>query len=317
MTPTILARDFSAPPVQVKTDEQVSLIKKAMRAYENFPTLSAAVEALNKAGMATSDFLGLPMFAHGVTVGTVDGKPAYIIDPGTPANGDEPAKPSGESIYEGAQATLGYVAGNVKGADGKSQSVIKAINLFPTFMAPALAESAPDLLEKVVNKELRHVYYRGFRDAASWDELNMGFAASPTTVEAYAASHARTAAEELDTDTFDAVWPAYRKWIAANSPALASVLPPKQEVIKAIRSESYATTLYSALEAKNAFLMVAAAIAQIAAKQTPPLNADAVKGWAQNRKTTHIATKVASAEQLDQIGTFDAAKAAADLGLSA
>lgn len=298
-TATIKARDTKSAPVRLVSDDDIGKIKKAMRAYQNFATLDEAVAAINKVATETDDFLGLPVKFRGIDV--QDGK--YV------------ASPDAAGLYAGSYATFGYVAGSARGKEGKS---IKMVLLFPTPTLDSVmdSEEAIDWLGKVANKELRHVLFRNFRDADSWDEIEQGFATAPTDLAGYLASHSRGAAEEIDTDTFDAIWPDYRKHLAKDRAALAKVLPAKQEVIKAIRSKSYADARYGDLEAKNIFLGIAMQIVQIAEGQDQPLDATAIKLWARERNATHIKANVVSEEDIAALETFDPTSAAAALGIT-
>jgi hypothetical protein len=301
-TLAIKPRNMEAAPIRATSDDDIGAIKKAMRAYVNYPTLADAIAALNKASAETDDFKGIPVYLQGVTVGEVDGKPAYIADE------------SAEDMYADSHATLAYVAGSARSKEGAS---IKAVVMFPTPTLDAVLANADahSWLDKITNKELRHVAFRGYRDADTYAELNAGYESAPTTLEAYLASHARGTAEEIDSDTFDAIWPSYRKHLVKDNPALVKILPAKQEIIKSIRSKSYADAMHSELEAKNVFLALAATIVQIATSQDSPLDASAIKEWAKNRNTVSIAAKVVSDDDLSKVQAFDPSAAAAALGI--
>jgi hypothetical protein len=298
-TTSIIARDSAKAPVRLTSDDDIGAIKKALKSFQNFDTLEAAVAALNKASAETDDFKGLPIYLRGVTV--VEGKYAPEAD--------------AESIYDGNYATVALVAGSARGQEGKS---LKAVLLFPTPKLETIlgSTSAQDWLAKVVNKEQRHVAFRPFRDAASWDELDKGFEQAPVDLESYLASHARGAAEEIDSDTFDTIWPAWRKGLTKSNPKLAKLIPPKQDVIKGIRSESYAKAAYPELEAKNLFTQIAASIVGIAKDPENNLDASAIIEWAQNRKTTNLSVKTITDDDLAALDSNTlAGDAASVLGL--
>lgn len=289
----------SQGPKVVSTETEIETIKKAMRAYKYFAGVEEMIAALNKASAETSDFLGLPVFPQGIEQ---DDSGNYVLS--------DPDK------YADSIPVLGYVGGQQKDANGKNQSVIKAVVAFGIPTVEKAFESAPDLVSKVLGKEFRHVYFRNFRDATSLEQMQAGFATAPVNIEDFAASHARGAAEELDTDTFDAIWPSFRKALVSQYPAYAKALPAKGEVIKGIRSKSYAEGVHGDLESRNVFLTIAAAMVKTAEDQDTPLDASAIKEWAQNRDTTHIAFRSVTDDELDALGTFSASDAAEALGLS-
>lgn len=281
----------------IANDDDVAKIKKAMRAYSYYKTPEELVTALNKARTDTENFLGLPVFAQGIEQDEKTGE-FVLVD---------------ADKYADSTAVLAYVGGQSKDAAGKNAPVIKSILAFGIPTVDVALAKAPDLVGKVLGKEFRHVYFRNFRDATTPAQAEAGFAAAPIGIEAFAASHARGAAEELDTDTFDAIWPGLRKKLLADMPALAGSLPSKAEIIKAIRSKSYAEGVHPDLEKRNLFARIAVAVVHVAAQQSEPLDASAVKSWFADRETTHIDYPKLTSEALDSIPAFDMSAAAAML----
>lgn len=282
----------------ITTDDDIAAIKKNMRAYTYYDSAAALVAAMNTIAKATENFCGLQVFAQGIERGESGD---YML--------------TDETKYADSTPVLAYVGGQNKTAGGKSTPVIKAILAFGIPTVDVTLAQAPDLAKKVLGKEFRHVYFRGFRDADTIAAAMSGFEASPVGIEAFAASHARSAAEELDTDTFDAIWPAIRKRLTASHPALAKLLPPKGEVIKAMRSASYALGMYKDLEEKNIFLGLAVTCIEVAQSQDKPLDASTIKSWAVDRNTVNIDYKRVTAEDLESLQSYDAAAAFKALGI--
>lgn len=279
-------------------DENVDKLKAHMKAWQGFATPAEMLAAINKAAGATENFMGLRVKMQGIERNEAG---EYVL--------------TDASKYADSIPIFAYVGGQSKGTDGKNVPVIKAVLAFGIPTVESTLANAADLAAKVLNKEFRHVYFRNFRDASTDAELEAGFAAAPVGIEAFAASHARTAADELDTEAFDQMWTGIRKSLVSSNPVLAKEMPSKSEVIKAIRSKSYAEGMYPRLEGINLFLVIAASMAQVAAKLDEPLDVSAIKEWAQNRNSTHIEFRRASEAELATLKAFDVSKAAEALGI--
>jgi len=286
--------------LKVASGDEVEKIREAMKAYKYFDDTTAMLAAINKAAKDSDGFVGVPTFFQGIAQ---DDDGSYVLTD------------SGADQYIDSRPTFAYVGGQKKIAGGKSEPIIKAILAFGIPTVEAVLEGAPDLLAKIIGKEMRHVYFRNYRDAVSEAALNAGFEASPVGIEAFAASAERGSAEEIDTDTFDAVWPGFRKALVEQNPKLANVLPAKGEVLKAIRSKSYADGVYPDLEKRGLFMSLAANMFTIAANQDEPLENDTIKGWVQNRASVDIAYKVTTEDDLAALDMFDPEASAAALGL--
>lgn len=257
------------------TDEtKVTELKKAMSSRTRYSTLAEAVAAFQKAGAATDNFYGLPTGIVGF---------------------DEATQEIDSAIYEGQNAVLGYVGSKADEAKGKSSGV-KAIVLYPVPSLESIlaSDEGKKWLDKTAEKEASLVIFRNFRDAATLDEFQAGIAKTPKGVDELVAAHTREGAG-LDTDTFDATWTGMRLFLKANQPAIAKALPAKPEIVKSIRSASYAAENFEPLETAGVFTklaqaMINAAKANVDTKtNTPnPLDTSAIESWVANRDSLDL-----------------------------
>lgn len=283
-------------PLTIHTEEAVlDSIGKAMRSREVFPTVEAAVTKLQNVIAATQ-----PKNDKGEAIEDAPvlfGIPVKIKGADSEGNIDE-------SVYEGHRAALAYVGARVEsGPKGKAVTGIKAIVIFPVPTVEEFAESEKGKawLDKIVEKEAAHVFFRNLRDATTTVELSNGMVKAPATVDEFVTEYSRGGG--LDTDTFDALWPSLRKSMVAKMPALAKLLPAKNIVLNAIRSKAYAETNpdTAALEGKDMFAkiglaLVSAAQANTVNGQPSPLPTDAIESWLAERDTFTIAERATEAK---------------------
>lgn len=303
MTNTDTTAQAAATPASTRLkfivgEDATSEFKKHMRSYAYFDSPEELTAKVNEIAKKTENFGGLATDFRGFEYDAEKGE-YVLMDP---------------APYADSVSVLAYVGGQAKDSAGKAQPVIKGVLAFGIPTVESALNGAPDLVSKVLGKEFRHVYFRNFRDAESREAWEAGSAAAPVGIEAFAASHARTAAEEQGDETFDAIWTPLRRTWGKEQKALVDALPSKAEIVKAIRSKSYAQGVYPELESKNIFIMVAATVVKIAKSQETPLDVSGILAWVQSRETTHIAFKTAD---FDALSAFDANSAMADLGLNA
>lgn len=290
----------NAATLSAITDEaKVTSIKKAMPSRKVYATIADAVTALQKAGLSTRDPVpaGSP---EGTEMPDFFGLPIGVVGQDTTTGEVDSA------VYEGMNAVLGYVAAKGDEAKGR-ESGIKAIVIYPIPTLDAFIADAKgkEWLAKVMEKEVGLVVYRNFRDNATIDEFNAGVAKTPKGIDELVAEHTRGGAG-LDTDAFDATWPGLRLFLKKEQPLLSKALPAKAEVIKAIRSKSYATTEYAKLEAAGVFVKLAQTCIKAAEsnladdKKTPqPIDASAIQSWIDNRDSVNITKATKEAVDVD------------------
>lgn len=258
------------------TDEtKVNAIKKALPARKRYDSIESAIAALQKAAGETENFYGLPVAIQGQGEdGDVD-----------------------ESVYTDMSAIIARV--NAKGDEAKGkESGIKGIVVFPVPTLDSIIgdETGKAWLDKTMEKEAALVIFRSFRDSSTLDEFMSGVAKSPKTMAELIAQHTRGAAG-LDTETFDATWPGLRTFLKKKQPNLDKALPQKAEVIKCIRSASYARSIPETAKLEEAGVFVKLAQTCIAAaasntnektKEPNPLDSSAIQSWLDGRDTLEI-----------------------------
>ena len=269
------------------TDEtKVNAIKKVLPARKRYDSIADAIAALTKAAGETDNFYGLPIAIQGQDAdGNVD-----------------------ESVYESMGAIVARV--NAKGDEAKGkESGIKGIVVFPVPTLDSLIgdESGKAWLDKIAEKEAALVIFRSFREASTLDEFNAGVAKSPKTMAELIAQHTRGAAG-LDTETFDATWPGLRTFLKKKQPNLDKALPQKAEVIKCIRSASYANSDPDTAKLESAGVFVKLAQTCIAAAQSNkndktgeanPLDTSAIQSWLDGRDSLEIKKAEKAAVDVD------------------
>ncbi len=188
-------------------------------------------------------------------------------------------------------------------SDGKKANGARGFVVYPLHPVESIQtdESGIAWLWKVVEKEASHVALRGLRnvpDALGTDALSAAAAAMPLNVSDYVEESTR---ESLDTSAFDAIWKQFRKMLS-DSPATAPLvpqLPAKSEVLKGIRSKSYATQEYESLEKIGAFVFIGQTMAGIidhmrkAAMESGDdfeMDSDEIKTWLSQRETKTFTT---------------------------
>lgn len=275
------ASESEAPVVNtamtVLTDEtKVEAIGKVLRSRQVFDSLADAVAKLEAGAKDTESFYGLPVGIKGQD----------------PETGEVDA-----SIYEGNKVVLGTVGARVDNGRGKKQSGIKAIVIYPMPTVESFLndEAGKAWIAKLVEKESGLVSYRSYRDAATLDEFVRGMSKAPATVAEYVAESKRSGSA-LDTETYDALWSGLRASLKDDQPALHKLLPSKAEMLKALRSKSYAESQdnIAPLESKGIIvklghILIAAAQNNTTKDGAPnPLPTDALEDWLANRDTVEI-----------------------------
>lgn len=192
---------------------------------------------------------------------------------------------------------------------------IKAIVIFaqPTadeFLSDE-SEAAAGFVTKLIEREASDVAFSGLRGAdMTLADLQSAVESIPATVDAIVT--VQRASSGLDTEAFDAVWQSFRMGVLkAKQPVLEAALGKKPEIIKALRSKSYALAnpVYTDIEKAGAWVkigraLVAAGGAMLDKEGKPdPVDMSTVESWLDNRDSVHIAYEVPSisAAQLAEI----------------
>lgn len=182
---------------------------------------------------------------------------------------------------------------------GKMDSGFRAIVMFGmpdanAFISYVDSDGKPtgsQWVEKLVEKEAAHVFFRPLRTADDAEGLAAAFESDcPRDVDMFVKQYV---GEGLDTDAFDAVWPGFRKLLNAKLPALVKLLPAKGEVLKAIRSKPYAMAEaeLSPLEAQGIFVFIASSMIKAGqaatndAGEPSPIDMSTLESWLAERET--------------------------------
>ena len=272
----------------LKDEAKVDAIAKAMRSREIFATPAEALAKFSKAAADTDSFYGLPVSIKGLIVGA-DGNPT--LDP---------------VIYANCGVALAYVGERVTPLGGNEKSAkivgIKAITIFPipTIDQFIAGEAGKAWVARQIEKECALVFFRPLRAAVTTSELTTAVDKGPATVADYLTEYSRSGSG-LDTETFDALWAGFRTALKAQQPVVSKLIPGKAEVIKCIRSKSYATSAFPELETAGMFTRIAELVmntakANLAKDGTAnPLPVDAIENWVLGRDELNLALKDTSA----------------------
>lgn len=220
-----------------------------------------------------------------------------------------------ESFGEGMQPTVAVVGSRDRDSKtGKMLTGIKALVMFPIPTAEAFIANASDWIAKIAEKEAAHVAFRGLRNANTAEEVISEAEKMPRTVEDYVATYARS--DGLDTEAYDTLWSECRKFLKDKMPTLVPLLPQKGEVLKAIRSASYAAEEYEALESKGVFVPFLTTLLTNAGAawkdkdgNADPVDTSEIESWVETRDEVHIRK---AAEQEKDFSVLDNL----DLGLA-
>jgi hypothetical protein len=280
------ATSATATLISIITDpKQIESIKDFIPDRKTFATPEEAVAALTDAAGKTSNFFGLPVAIAG-------------MNPDNTLNTD---------AYKGALATLATVGARVKDAKGKALIGIRGIVMFPiptveTFLAAG--ESGANFVAKVIEKEAALMAFRPLRDPATHEAFIRAVGEVPTTVDNYLTENARTGGG--GDATFDALWKDLRDSLKVNYDALVRQLPTKAEVVKCIRSASYANETQPALESRGIFVKLANMVIKGAAKAQPtPLDTTGISDWLAGRDTLNLGTGKPTADDLAALDALD------------
>jgi hypothetical protein len=209
-------------------------------------------------------------------------------------------------------------ARGIVGADGKKRNGIRALAVYPAHGVDAIIahNGGAAYLLGLVEKEQGHVAFRGLRgdlESATLADMAAAAEAMPVTLEDFIDRAAQGTGSPFAV--FNDNWAAFiaksrEKGII--SLQLKKMLPNKREALNCIRSASYASTHYAALEEAEGgsmFVKLGTALAHVIAGvqakalesgQDAPMQGDpeAIKTWIANRDTLDLEVTEVSGDAL-------------------
>lgn len=216
-----------------------------------------------------------------------------------------------ESADRIAVATLGK---RLKAEGGAA--AVNGIQAITVFAQPTVAEflanpEAEDFVRKLIEREAADVAFGKIRGIDTHEELEVAFAGLPKTVSDIVIT-SRESGSGLDTDAFNTLWGPFRSgWLKEKAPALVEMLPQKPDVIKAIRSKSYALAnpRTKGIEERGFFVRMAEVMIKLAPSfkdkngEPNPQDASTIQAWLDERESVNIEYKepVATADKLAEI----------------
>lgn len=228
---------------------------------------------------------------------------------------------TGTGIESAARIVIATVGVRDKG-DSKANPPIPARNGYKAIVVmkqPAVAEFLADdsdaartFVSKLIEREATDVAFSGIRGADSISELETVMAGLPDTV-AGIVENARQGSE-AGASSFDIMWQDFRRgFIKVKYPALAAALPQKPDIVKAIKSKSYALAnpATKPIEENNLFVKIAEAMIKAAANglknedgSVEILDTSDMAAWLEERESVNIEFKVPEIKASDLAG-FD------------
>lgn len=223
---------------------------------------------------------------------------------------DDDGNPQMLDSMADSRFAVAVIGARQKNAKGQTEPGIRGLIMFPIPTLAAFIANGESWLAKIAEKEAAHVAFRNLRNATTNAELDAAVDSMPNDVDGFIASY--NSGDGLDTETIDAVWSDVRKYIKSEAPQLYGLMPPKAEIIKAIRSASYARQEHPELESRGLFVNVFAALVMKAGEgwkdsdgNADPLDTSAIQEWIDNRETTNIAQRQAAEKDFSALDSLD------------
>lgn len=191
---------------------------------------------------------------------------------------------------------------------------LKAVTIFPI---PGIEDflstpEAAEFVKKLVEREAADVIFGNLRSAESIVQLQTAFNGIPVTVAEIITTSRESSG--IDTDAFDVMWTPFRTGVLkVKQPTLEKMLPQKPEVIKAIRSASYALAnpKLRAIEEKGLFVKIAAAMVAMGPSmqdktgKSTPVDTSIIQDWIDDRANQHISFKEDVAPTADDLASIE------------
>lgn len=210
------------------------------RVFDTYEAARAAFDAIAKEADGA-----IPM----LDVSEVE-RNAHAFEPETITWTDEDGD---HSVELTPAAVIGFIGQQrKKPGEEDGETGIMAVALFPLPSVEAFIYGARPWVEKIIEKEIGLVAFRRLRQAESLEELMAAVEQQPVLVGEYTAAHAREGG--VDLSTLKTIWSGWRSWLKEQAAPLAAALPTRAQVVKALRSKSYALADPETVEIEKAGL---------------------------------------------------------------
>lgn len=275
--------DDNGPLFVLLETEKVKLIRSTLgeRTYFESDENESAFEKANKhvtaAAEKTEMFFGLKIaMADGIETASR----IVVATVGVRDKGDPTAKPP------------------IPARNGMKAIVLFKQPSFKEFLADE-SEAAQNFVQKLIEREATDVAFSGIRNAETGADLQTVMAGLPDTVGGIV-ENARVGSGAGAT-SFDIMWADFRRgFLKVKYPQLDAVLPQKPEIIRAIKSKSYALAnpATKPIEENGYFVKIALVMRKAAESwkneegEPDPLNTDDMQAWLDNRDSNVIDFKV-------------------------
>lgn len=274
-----------SPMFYLSDETKIEAIKKAgLRTRQVFPTIDEAVTRMQEIGSKTENFYGVQVAVAGYNTET------QTVD---------------KSIYAGNVAVLATLGQSVDTGKGGKVTAIKGVVIYsvPLLDAILAAENGKDWVNKIMQKEAGLVAFRQFRDAETLGDFMDGVNKAPSSVSDYVAAAKR--GDPADMEAFDALWPSLRDAMKTKMKKYYDALPNRLEIVKAIRSKSFAAANYPEAEEGGAFLRIANALVENADRVDPKIDASEISEWIANRETLNLSKRPRGEADLSVFSTME------------
>lgn len=173
------------------------------------------------------------------------------------------------------------------------------------------SDAARAFIAKLIEREATDVAFQAIRAASTIQELEAAVSGMPTTVEDIVVSSRESAGSDMDA--FNALWQTFRAGVLKPKyPQVDAVLPQKPEVVKALRSKSYALAnpKTEALEKSGLLVKIGAALVKAGAVfkddkgQPSPVDTSSIQAWLDERDNLNLTYQVPTVSS-DELAGID------------
>lgn len=268
----------------------------AMRSvYQDLPVVTKAEDGTESTTILPALDRAKAAYAKAAELAILAGVRAYrpMKEVKDEATGEVTEEPD-DSAFDNAMPVVAVVgARERKPGETKMSPGIRAVVLFPIPTIDAFIETSTESkawLNKIAEKESAHVAFRALRNAETQEELDAAAKGMPISVGDFI--ERQRIAGESDTDVFIALWKEVKPMLKAAQPTIHDLLPPRGELIKAIRSKAYAESEAECqpLEAAGIFVGLANAIIKAGASfkdaetgELTPMDTSSIQNWLAER----------------------------------
>lgn len=222
----------------------------------------------------------------------------------------------GPGIEEAARIVVATVGVRDKGDASKGIPARNGMKAIVIMKQPSVAdfladesETAKNFVAKLIEREATDVQFSGIRGADTVEELAVIMAGLPDSVGGIV-ENARVGSG-AGQSSFDNLWPDFRKgYLKVKHAKLESLLPQKPEMIKALKSRSYALAnpATKAIEEGGFFVKIAVALMKAAetvkneAGEIEPVDTADIQAWLDGRDSNQIEYKTPEVKASDLDG---------------